>query len=61
MLEFAFEELPLNEVVASVEEENLVSRKVLEKSGLLDCGRTRSYGKESPIYRITRDEWNASQ
>jgi ribosomal-protein-alanine N-acetyltransferase len=61
MLEFAFEELPLNEVVASVEEENLVSRKVLEKSGLLDCGRTRSYGKESPIYRITRDEWNALQ
>lgn len=61
MLQFAFQELPLNEVVASVEEENLVSRKVLEKSGLLDCGRTRSYGKESPIYRITRDEWNALQ
>jgi len=61
MLEFAFQELPLDEVVASVEEENLVSRKVLEKSGLLDRGRTQSYGKESPIYRITRDEWNKLQ
>ena len=61
MLQFAFEALPLNEVVASVDDENLVSRKVLEKSGLLDCGRTRSYGKESPIYRITRDQWNALQ
>ena len=61
MLQFAFEALPLREVVASVEEENVVSRKVLEKSGLRDRGRTRSYGKESPIYRITRDEWNALQ
>jgi len=61
MLEFAFQELPLNEVVASVEEENVVSRKVLEKAGLLDRGRTRSYGKDSPIYRITRDEWNKLQ
>ena len=61
MLEFAFQELPIDEVVASVEEENLVSRRVLEKSGLLDRGRTQSYGKESPIYRITRDEWNKLQ
>jgi RimJ/RimL family protein N-acetyltransferase len=61
MLLFAFQELPLSEVVASVEDENVVSRKVLEKSGLTDRGRTRSYGKDSPIYRITRDEWNALQ
>ena len=61
MLQFAFQQLPLNEVVASVEEENVVSRRVLEKSGLLDRGRTQSYGKESPIYRITRDEWNKLQ
>ena len=61
MLQFAFQELPMNEIVASVEEENVVSRKVLEKSGLRDRSRTRSYGKVSPIYRITREEWNASQ
>jgi ribosomal-protein-alanine N-acetyltransferase len=61
MLKFAFQEVLLDEVVASVEEANLASRKVLEKSGLFDCGRTRSYGKINPIYRITRDQWNTSQ
>ncbi len=60
LLRFAFEEVSLDEVVASVDEENLASKKVLEKSGLIDRGRTRSYGKDSPIYRITHDEWNES-
>ena len=57
MLQFAFQKVSLDEVVASVEEDNVGSKKVLEKSGLRDCGRTRSYGKDSPIYRITRNEW----
>jgi len=61
VLQFAFEEVSLNEVVASVNEENVASRKVLEKCGLLDRGRTRCYGKDSPIYRITRDEWDEIQ
>ena len=61
LLQFAFEEVLLNEVVASVDETNIASRKVLEKCGLLDRGRTRCYGKDSPIYRITRDEWNERQ
>jgi len=58
LLQFAFQEVSLNEVVASVDEDNVASKKVLEKSGLLDRGRTLCYGKDSPIYRITRDEWN---
>jgi ribosomal-protein-alanine N-acetyltransferase len=61
LLQFAFQEVSLNEVVASVDEDNVASKKVLEKSGLLDHGRTRCYGKVSPIYRITRDEWNELQ
>ncbi len=61
LLQFAFQEVSLNEVVASVDEDNVASKKVLEKSGLLDRGRTRCYGKDSPIYRITRDEWNELQ
>jgi len=60
LLRFAFKEVSLDEVVASVDEENVASKKVLEKSGLINRGRTRSYGKYSPIYRITRDEWNES-
>ncbi len=61
LLQFAFQEVSLNEVVASVDEDNVASKKVLEKSGLLDRGRMRCYGKDSPIYRITRDEWNELQ
>ncbi len=57
LLQFAFQEVSLNEVVASVDEDNVASKEVLQKSGLLDCGRTRSYGKDGPIYRIIRDEW----
>jgi ribosomal-protein-alanine N-acetyltransferase len=41
LLKFAFQEVSLNEVVASVDEENVVSKKILEKSGLLDRGRIR--------------------
>lgn len=61
LLQFAFQEVSLHEVVASVDDDNVVSKKVLEKSGLIDRGRTRSYGKDNPIYRVTRDEWDAFQ
>jgi ribosomal-protein-alanine N-acetyltransferase len=61
LLQFAFQEVSLNEVVASVDADNVASRKVLENSGLIDRGRTTCYGKDSPIYRITRDEWNELQ
>ena len=59
VLRFAFEEVSLNEVVASVHDDNVASKNVLEKAGLRHRGRTRCYGKDSPIYRITRDEWIA--
>jgi len=61
LLRFAFEETPLNEVVASFNEENVPSKRVLEKSGLVDRGHMRCYGKEGPNFRITRDEWNELQ
>jgi len=61
LLRFAFQEVPLNEVVTTVDEHNVASKKVLEKSGLIDRGRMRCYGKDSPIYRITHDEWNGLQ
>ncbi len=61
VLQFAFEETPLNEVVASFYEENIASRNVLEKSGLFDRGRMWCYGEDCPNYRITRNEWMESQ
>ena len=57
MLQFAFQEATLNEIVASVDENNVASRNVLEKTGFIYRGRTRCWGKDSPIYKITRDEW----
>ena len=61
LLRFAFEETALDEIVASVHEDNVASKKVLEKSGLTFRGRTRCYGKYSPIYSITRNGWAATQ
>ena len=61
LLQFAFQEVSLNVVVASVDEDNVASKNVLEKCGLRDRGLTRSSGKDSPIYRITRDEWDELQ
>ena len=57
LLEFAFQDTPLNEVVASFDVKNVASKKVLEKAALVDRGMMRCYGEDGPSYRITRDEW----
>ena len=57
LIDFAFEESPLEEIVASIESENSASRNVLEKSGLTDIGLIQSYGEPSPGFRITKQEW----
>jgi ribosomal-protein-alanine N-acetyltransferase len=57
LLEFAFQESALLEVVATLEEENTSSVNVLEKSGLTYRGMRRCYGETGPDYRITREEW----
>ncbi len=61
ILRFAFEESTLNEVVASFYEENVASKRVLEKAGFFDRGRMWCYGEDSPNYRVTRTEWRRSQ
>lgn len=61
VLDLAFREESLNEVVASVDDENAASKHVLEKSGMRDHGRGMSWGKDSAMYRITRDQWNTLQ
>ena len=57
LIKFAFEETSLKEVVASLDEENLNSRNVLEKSGFSYGGKIRAYGKDGPVFRISREEW----
>ncbi len=61
ILRFAFEETILDEVIATFYEENLASKRVLEKVGLIDRGRMWCYGEDSPNYRVTRAEWRKFQ
>lgn len=57
LLQFAFQETTLTEVVATFHKENLVSRNVLEKAGFTDRGTRQCYDKVGLDFRITRDEW----
>lgn len=57
LLQFAFQETPLTEVVATFDDENIASRNVLEKAGFTDCGTMRCYGEDGLNYRITREAW----
>lgn len=57
LLKFAFDNLDIDEIVASVDDGNLSSLKVLRKCGLIDRGRTKCYAEDSLIYKITREEW----
>lgn len=61
LLQFAFQETPLQEVVATFHEKNLASRNVLEKAGFTDRGTMRCYGDDGLYFRITRDEWSKLQ
>ena len=58
LLQFAFQETALKEVVATFDKGNLASRNVLEKAGFTNRGTMLCYGKEGLNYRITRDEWS---
>lgn len=60
LLRFAFEESPLEEIVATIDPENGASRKVLEKSGLICEGLVRAYAHDIPGFRITRQQWRVS-
>jgi len=57
ILQFAFQEASLDKVVASVDANNIASQNILEKSGFVYLGQTLCWGKDSPIYKISRDEW----
>ena len=57
LLKFAFEETPLEEVVATTDPENTASKRVLEKCGLSYEGMRRAYATECCGFRITRDLW----
>ena len=57
LIRFAFEETPLSEVVAVIDDENTASRNVLLKTGFVEEGMRRAYAAECPGFRITREHW----
>ena len=57
LLKFAFEETPIEELVATIDPENTASQWVLEKCGLAHEGIRRAYAVECPGFRITRQQW----
>ena len=59
LLTFAFEQTPLEYVVACIDDDNHNSRHVLIKCGLRSEGRRRAYGAQSLCFRITREQWVA--
>lgn len=61
LLRFAFEETPLTEVVATFDDANAASRRVLEKVGLTCRGRRWAYAQDSPDWHMTRVAWMRAQ
>lgn len=57
LLKFAFEETPLEEIVATIDSDNTASQRVLEKSGLVYEGMRRAYAAQCSGFRITRQQW----
>ena len=61
LLQFAFEETPLCEVVAVTQVGNVASDKVLIKCGFISEGMRRAYADEYASFRITQEQWSALQ
>ena len=57
LVQFAFEQTELNEIVAVTDSLNAVSQKVLRKCDLRDEGLRRAYAAECPAFRISRPQW----
>ncbi len=61
LLRFAFEDSPLDDVVAVTDPENISSQHVLEKVGMTYQGLRRAYRTLCPGFRMTRRQWHGTQ
>lgn len=57
LLQFAFEETPLTEVVSIIEPGNSASENVLLKSGFVQEGMRRAYADQCAGFRMTREQY----
>ncbi|MFH1010676.1 MAG: GNAT family N-acetyltransferase [bacterium] len=56
-LDYSFRELKFDRIVAVVFPENMASRRVLEKCGMLENGVYVHHGIEGTFYEINRSRW----
>jgi ribosomal-protein-alanine N-acetyltransferase len=57
LLKFAFEDTLIQEVVATIDDDNHRSKNVIEKAGFVYKGWMRAYAEDNPYYCINREEW----
>jgi RimJ/RimL family protein N-acetyltransferase len=57
LMQFAFEDTPLTELVATTDPENHNSQHVLLKSGMHSLGLIEAYAGKYPGFRITKEQW----
>ena len=58
MLKFAFEETPLEELIAATDAGNIASQRVLGKCGFTSVGAIQNYGERTPGFRLTKEDWS---
>ena len=57
LIEFGFEETPLEVIWAVTDPENTASQHVLRKSGLQDDGQIVAYKEILPLFKVTKYNW----
>ena len=57
LVQFAFEDSPIQELYAAAEAENAASMRVLIKSGFSPIGQIRAYAEDLPGFKVTAEEW----
>ena len=60
LVRFAFEDSSLQEVVATTDDDNVASQRVLEKTGFKLHGRRLAYNEDSLDFRIGKADWLAA-
>ncbi|MEZ4919133.1 MAG: GNAT family N-acetyltransferase [Saprospiraceae bacterium] len=57
LIDFAFTKLNAPCVQAVIHEENIASRKVLEKNGMVQTGTIAEYSPSDPLFELSRAKW----
>lgn len=61
LVQFAFEQTPLTDIVGIIEPEHLASWNVLEKVGFVNEGVRRAYAEDCLGFRISKSGWAAGR